>query len=353
MFFLISVPADAFPDNWKTGSAFRSGLNQKIRFQSTGGLRDDLESLSRNTGIAILLDREIDPAQMISFPERSQPLGQLLDEVAGRLDGLSLIVGSFVYIAPREKVIRYQMLQNVQAYAVSRLPDPLQKDLKKYSGLSWSLLSTPRDTIGVQANNWGWKISNPDAIPHDLWPPKDLPRLAHWEQLTFLLCCMNRTLVFEPTTRTIEVVEIEPGRSLVLKFGKSDSNKISRVIKEKGLKSLQTVTRGSDFFVRGPSRQLLALFDQLHEKRKWDTRVKSGSKDVFDLNTSASRGQILATIAKNQGVELKYDPGLVELLKQKVRVEAKQVTVEELVTKTLKGSGLRFQLDERQLLIIK
>ena len=336
--------------NWKTGRSFRDALIGKTRFQSNGTLKQELAALSRNSSVAIFLDREIDPNQKIEFPSTLQPLGKSLDQVAEKVDGLALSVGSFVYIAPKEKALRYLVLKNIQSYSQ---PTSLQQTLGQTSELKWSYLSNPRDTISVVAANLDLKLKNPERIPHDLWTEQNLPRLYKWEQLTFLLATLNLSFKIDAAEQSLEVFELADGLVMTTKFRKSEATKIRQAIYKSKLSSIKYVERGSDFFVRGSLSELAELMDQTRVVRKWKSTIKAGSKDVFDLKTSASRGQILATIARNRNVELKFSPDMNEALRQKVSIDVKQVTAEELISETLKGTGLRYQLNEKQLLILK
>lgn len=344
--------SDLTGDDWKTGSSFRTALNKKLRIQSTGTLLDDLESLSRNTGVAIHLDREIDPSREVKFPDEPQPLGKILDDVATQLEGNALHVGSFVYVVPHEKAIRFLLLRNSLSFQISRLPDATRSKLEEVTPFGWKYLSNPRDTISVMAANCGLTVANADAIPHDLWPERNLPRLAIWEQLIFSMASMNRSFVIDEESNSIKIVNVLADQIVTLQFRKSDSRKIEKLLGEHQL-DVQKVSRGSDFFVRGKLADCLVLMDGLQAPRKWNSQVKSGSTDVFDLNTDASRGSILATIARNRKVKLSFPPELAATLNEKITVNVRKATVEELLAETLKGTGLKYNLTESQLSISK
>ena len=59
----------------------------------------------------------------------------------------------------------------------------------------------------------------------------------------------------------------------------------------------------------------------------------------------------MATLAKNRNVKLRYDEAIVETLNKKIELNFKQVTIEELLSATLEGSGLSYQLTETELII--
>lgn len=339
--------------SWKTGSSFRKALNQKTKFLSNGGLQDGLTGLSQNSRVAIFLDRDVDPSQKAEFPSELQPLGKTLDEVAADVDALALSVGSFVYLVPHQKALRFLVKQNIQASQLEKYSTSLKQRLKQVSELQWPVLTTPRDLVSVMASNLQLEIKNPEMIPHDLWNRQDLPRLPKWEQLTLLLSCMNRTFVIDENAKSITIIRFADEQVLTLKFRRTEQRQIEQAIRQLKLARIQSVLKDSDFYVRGPHHELVQLYDSIRPIRKWNSSRKAGSQDVFDLKTNASRGSILATIARNQGIQLKFGAEANDLLRQKISINVKDVSIESLIQSTLKGSGLRFRLTETELIISK
>ncbi|MEE2641539.1 MAG: hypothetical protein VX768_13000 [Planctomycetota bacterium] len=309
--------------------------------------------MSRNARVAIYLDPEVDPGKKVMFSTELQPLGKTLDEVASQFEGLAVSVGSFVYIAPREKVNRFLVLRNLQSYELTKLSDASQGKLGEITDFGWSFLSNPRDTVSVMVANMGFSILDVETIPHDLWRAQKLPRLARWEQLTFLLSLMNRSFRVIDESGSLQIVEVSPQQVLTTRYRKSEQRKIELLARRNQLESVQTASRNNDFFLRASLREQIVIADQMRPLRKWQTRIKAGSKDVFDLNTSASRIGILKTIAGNRGVALNYAPDLETLLGQRVVVNLKKATIEKVIEATLKGSGLRFRLTDTMLQVLK
>ena len=63
-------------------------------------------------------------------------------------------------------------------------------------------------------------------------------------------------------------------------------------------------------------------------------------------------GAVVNTIAKQLGKEFKYDPSLRDKLKENVSIAVKDVSLEELLTKTLKPLGLSYKMTETAIEII-
>ena len=62
---------------------------------------------------------------------------------------------------------------------------------------------------------------------------------------------------------------------------------------------------------------------------------------------------MLKTVANSLGKELKYDAALLDKLKRSVSFTVKDVTLDELMKKTLDPLGLTYKLDEKGLEVVK
>ena len=70
---------------WKTGPQFRQQLDAKLSLTwSERQLREGLANLSQSTGIAIFLDRRIDPNQPIELSASEEPLQLVLAKIGGQ-----------------------------------------------------------------------------------------------------------------------------------------------------------------------------------------------------------------------------------------------------------------------------
>lgn len=338
-------------ENWKTGSSFRNALNQKVRYHSNGKLRDELQSLSRAFQVAIFLDPDIDPNQKVEFPNATQPLGLTLEQVASRIDASIVLLGSMVYFCPGNKAYRYQAIRAAADFQLARLPDDVAKGFEKTSELAWPALANPRDLTNVLLQNIGFTLENASEIPFDLWHAQSLPRMSLFDQLTLLLITRDCFYRIDPQRKQVTIINLLSNPEITQQYRKSQAATIRKCIAVKKLEKLKTVERGNHVYVRGPLVDCEELAKALMPEYRWRLKTVKGSRDVFDLKTSASRGQILATLAKNRNVQLTYDPSLLTTLKTKIEIDVKQATVEELLELTLKGTGLRFRLTDSQLLI--
>lgn len=346
LFFGIEIGA---AQTWKSGSALRDALEGKIKFASKGELVDDLASLSQKSGVAILLDRAIDPSQKEAIPGDLMPLGQLLDQVAEQQNGTAIEIGSAIYIVPKTKGAKFDTLRAIQKNQLSKLSADSRKSLSQSRGLSWGYLSNPKDTLEAIVNSVGFKLANHKLIEHDLWRSQQLPNLPVWEQLVLLFNMMDRAFVIDDAKKTITAIKLLDDQSIQVPYRKSYLARIKKFLANENVTGANLAEQRGTVFVQAPysvHNQLAAL---LTRKRSWKNKVVAGSKDVFDLKTNAMRGAILKTIANNRGVELRYNASVAKQLQQTVSVNVEQASADDLIKATLSGTALRYKLTDTHL----
>ena len=335
--------------NWKSGSALREALEGKVRFSSKGELADDLASLSQKSGVAILLDRAIDPSQKEAIPSDLMPLGQLLDEIAEKQNGTTIQLGSTIYIVSKAKAAKFATLRAIQQNQLSKLEAGSRKSLLQTRELNWAYLSNPVDTLDAIANSVGFKLANQKTIEHDLWRGQQLPKIPVWEQLVLLFNMMDRAFVIDGAKKTITAIELQDEQSIQVPYRKSYLSRIKKFLATKKIDGIKLAEQKGTVFIQAPYAIQNQLATLLTRKRSWKNKVVAGSKDVFDLKTNAPRGAILKTIAVNRGVELRYNAAVAKQLQQRVSVNVKQGSTDELIKATLQGTSLRYRLTDNSL----
>jgi hypothetical protein len=73
---------------------------------------------------------------------------------------------------------------------------------------------------------------------------------------------------------------------------------------------------------------------------------EADGKRVFTLKTNAPRGAILATIAQQLGVKLEFADELRPLLNERIELDVQRVSVEQLLSETLRDTGLTHRLEK-------
>ena len=89
------------PVAWKTGSEFHRAMAATVGVTwSRTPLRPALDRLARRQGVAIFLDRRIDPGQRVDFQAPEMSLRAWVDRLATQLQAEVAILGSVVYLGP-------------------------------------------------------------------------------------------------------------------------------------------------------------------------------------------------------------------------------------------------------------
>ncbi len=78
-----------------------------------------------------------------------------------------------------------------------------------------------------------------------------------------------------------------------------------------------------------------------------------GKESKKEFSVTASRGQILATMANQLGVKMVLEVGIRPKLEQQVTITMSGVSEEDVIQEVLEGTDLTYQLTAEQLKIIR
>jgi hypothetical protein len=297
------------PPAWKTGAAFTRQLHEIVGVTwQDRALREGLDRVSHVYGVTIFLDRRIDPDQHVDFAGRDIPLEELLRQIAAVTHAETALIGSVVYIGPRETAAQLGTIAAMRRQEISRLPNEGKARLLKTEPWKWEDLSQPKDLLRDLARQGGTSVENADVIPHDLWPAVDLPPLAWVDRMTLLLAGFGLTFQIDERGASVRLVSA-PNVPVA--------------------ESRQPAGQGGR-----------------------TTKAQKGEK-LYSLKVANEpAGNVVRTIAKSVGKELRYDADVLEKLKQRVTFDLKDATLDHLLETTLKPLGLRYRVTEKDLEIV-
>ncbi len=207
--FLCQRAATAAPTQWLTEPKFRVQLKKPSEYAwSQKPLRDALASLGEHHQIAILLDRRIDPDQLIPGSSRDVPLEILLLGIADHLKVGVSFVGPVVYFGPQATTAKLATLSELRKDELKKYPSATRRRLASARQWQWPLLSEPRRLVDQIAADAKLEIRGTEQIPHDLWQAQSLPPLGCIERLSLVLAGFDLTFQFTDEGRAIEIVPI-------------------------------------------------------------------------------------------------------------------------------------------------
>ncbi|MBA4017985.1 MAG: hypothetical protein C0483_12495 [Pirellula sp.] len=176
---------------------------------SGSSLRDALLTRARLSGIAMLVDRRIDPGLTVELALAEQPTFVLLEKVAAAHQlGISFF-GPVVVVGPPTAMADLRTVATLRQQETQTFPIELRNALARKSPLAWSDLAEPRAMLLQAAAEARLSVANAELLPHDLWPANALPPLTLLERLTLLTAPFDLTFQIDHTTRRLTLRPID------------------------------------------------------------------------------------------------------------------------------------------------
>jgi hypothetical protein len=338
---------------WRTGPAVRKALESPVGLAwSEREAREGLANLARSTGVAIWLDRRIDPGRKLTLKATDEPLNLVLLRAAQSLEAGVALVGSVVYLGPPETAaviatvatLRRQELQKVDAGARSKLV--------RSEAWRFDELAEPRELLVNLAERGGVTVENPELVPHDLWLAGDFPAMPWTERMTLLLAGFGLTYEYAEHGKGIRLVPLPAEVTYEKAY-------IPRGDARDAAAQLARLAPRAKIEIAG-SRLLVAASAEDHDKidrllkgETVKTVVAAPPAQRYSLEVkNEPAGAVVSTVATRLGKELKYAPDVRATLGTKVTFAVKDVSLAELLDAALHPLKLTYKLDEKTLEII-
>lgn len=189
--------ADESPGRPRT-SEYLAGVKLREALQQRRGivferspLRKVVAELQRSTRVPIVVDRRIDPDQRVTIRTDFVTVRTTLVTLAGEVGARASFGHCYVYIGPPQHARLLQTRVALQQERVLQLrkqmaPELYRKLTAMFDG-SWSRLSVPRTLLLERAEQVGLSVSEPEAMPHDLWNRALLPSITFVDFATLIL----------------------------------------------------------------------------------------------------------------------------------------------------------------------
>ena len=147
------------PIHWKIGGAFSQQIQESVDFEwQDRPLRDGLTRLSQAHGVAIFLDRRIDPDQPITVSVQPQQLEAALRAVAHEAKSEITVLGSVVYFGPPEAARDLATLAALRKQDASKQSADAKSRLLRSAAMQWSELAQPQKILEELAGQAGLKF---------------------------------------------------------------------------------------------------------------------------------------------------------------------------------------------------
>jgi hypothetical protein len=334
---------------WKTGSEFTKALREPIsreRVELT--LNEALHAFSRHAQVAILLDRRVDPQQLVTIEAHNLPLADELKDLARAIQLGVDTVGPVVYFGPTAAVARADALSELRRREAVATGN---KAWLATASSSWDELSEPRQLAVAIAKGAGAKLNNPEAIPHDVWPAWSGPTMSHSDRLTLVLAGFD--LTFELSADGAEVRVVSAPADLT--FERSyDTTGVAATVGgdlKRLLPDIKLQASGANKLrVTATAEQHAQVADLLAGKR---TTTKTAVVTGEQVYTFAAENQpyraMVDLLAKQRGLKVEASEPASEKLKQRGTVMVEKATLDAALKKVLDPIGIKFKVREKTL----
>ncbi len=336
--------------NWRKGNELDQHLLQPISVSfSEVPFKERLISFSQQQRIAIFVDRRLDPGAPISLVLRDVTMEQLFWKIAADHGCGVCRLGNLYYFGPSETAASLPLVwQQLKAETSQRKRDSIVSWSAPLP-VSWPELSTPDEILKQLAKKTGFRIAG-DELPHDLWSRTELPALALDEQVGLLVVGFGKWFERTADGSEMKLVDFTVPHSGKLNF---ENLKNARNL----LPELRNQFPDCQLTVAGKSLQATGTPSQLAEIQAAivSAQIRLPGTDVsqqrYTLTTRSSRGEILATIAQQTGRKLEFDVSLNAKLEESIELKVENVSLDDLIKKTLDGTGFSFEVDAARLII--
>lgn len=303
------------------GAPYRTALRNPFtaNWQSVE-LREVLRTIAAEQRVAILLDRRVDPNAVWPCEFANESLADRLPKLAEQFTGGVSFPENIVYIGPRAAAGKLRTLIVHRSGELANFEPPAsiskvrQHLWLKPRTVSWRDADSPREILERWQNEWDFRITNPEAIEHDLWAAATLPQVTGVAALSLVLIQFDLTWTWREGASEIELIPIPATVA------------IERQHKPRG---------------KTAARQV----EEWREKYP-DAEFRLAGSEILVTATEEVHAELSAPRVPQK--KPPADSAVVPLSRRKFTLEIKDVSARDLMAE-LEKSGLVFEYDAQEL----
>lgn len=166
-------------------------------------LRQTAVRLSEIGGIAVVVDRRLDPDISITLHASSDPLDEVLAHVADAARADVAVYAGHVRLVPRGGAAALAAAERDRVAELKRLGTTVGGVVKQKAEWSWPEGAVPRDLLASAAAEADIGIEGLEHLPHDHFPAARLPAGTLADRLDLLLAHFDRRVAWKPLPRRL------------------------------------------------------------------------------------------------------------------------------------------------------
>jgi hypothetical protein len=339
------LPAEAVQPapRWKTGTEFQRALLSPmgdVFFSAGTPLRQALERLAAAQGVALMLDRRLDPGQEIEIAARDKSLSSVLDQLAAQCGGTVSHVGPVAYLGPRARTANLSQIAQQRRREADQLPRGMSRRAVAVRDWRWAVLAEPRALLDALADQAGFTIEGMERVPHDLWPAVDLPPLTWTDRMTLVLAGFDLTFEFVPEAQRVRLVPLVPPDLITRSYPTTATPEQLNALAAE-FPTARFHLAGQGIAVEGTVEEHHRLEHYLKGAPAGKTRPRAGQTTVHSMRVDNQPiGAVVKTLEQQLGLQFEIDPDAAERLTQRVTFSVRDASLESLLTEALAPAGL-------------
>ncbi len=333
--------------SWRTGEDFRRQLDSTVGFQwEASPIREGLRGLATNQRVAIWLDRRVDPEYEVDLAVSDSTLDEALQRVGSSIGGGVSYVGAVAYLGSQPVTAKLATLAALRRDEVKLLPTAARIRFAENSAWTWEELATPRELLSELAQQANTKVLNIDQIPHDLWPAGDWPAMPLTDRMTLLLAGFDLTFDIARDGSAIRLTPMPAEAVIERSYSPRGSLNAAESAVAAAFPGVGVKKAAARLAITGTFEEHEAIDRLLRGEPVRRVETTPGTK-LFDLRVeNQSIGAIIKAVADSEKLQLQVDPALRAKLQQLISLDVKQLTLDELLDRALKSTGINHRIED-------
>ena len=346
------------PADFLTGPRFHAELNQATSGSWTNvELRSLLRQLSEEKGVAILLDRRIDPTVRMPFDIANQSLADGLRGIARQVKAAISIPENVVYVGPQGAVHQLRTLIELRSSELPARTGPVgerrRMELNRRQAIAWNDLESPAEILQRVADQFQLTIGHAERVPHDLWGGCRLPAATAVEALSLILIQFDLTFAWVDGGTGIDLIPIPTTVAVERRpRAKGSAGELLQRIRE-AFPELDVRLDGSDVVVAGTVEEqeaVVALLNPSKSKKPTEKGATPLRQRTFTLKFERVPVRAVMKKLEESSVIFVYDAAVLEAaginLDQTIDLQLEKATAEEFLKALFSPLKIVFEIDQ-------